>query len=70
MQTIDARGRSCPEPVMMTRAALKADASGAVVRVDNPCAAENITRYAAHEGYQTAREDAANGETTLTITKP
>ena len=69
MQTIDARGRSRPEPVMMTRAALKADPEGAVLLVDNPCAAENITRYAAHEGYRVERAD-EGGEARLTLTRP
>ena len=68
MKEIDARGRACPEPVLMTRNALKADAEGAVILVDNICAVENITRYAAHERYAIARAD--EGDTfRLTLTK-
>lgn len=68
MNTVDARGRSCPEPVMMTRDALKGGAEGAEILVDNICAVENITRYAAHEGYAVRREDGAD-DFKLVLTK-
>ena len=68
MKTIDARGRSCPEPVMMTRAALQESAEGVTMLVDNICAVENITRYAAHEGYEVTREDGAD-DYALTLAK-
>ncbi len=68
MQTVDARGRSCPEPVMLARAALMKDNTGAVIHVDNICAVENITRFAAHQGYEVRREE-SGGEYTLSLTK-
>lgn len=68
MLEIDARGRSCPEPIMMTRSALSKDQEGVKVQVDNICAVENITRFAAHQGYEAKRED-HDGEFTLTLTK-
>lgn len=68
MNTIDARGRACPEPVVMTRNALSSDASGANIIVDNECAIENITRYAANHGYGVSCTE-ENGEFTLTIEK-
>lgn len=66
MTNVDARGRSCPEPVMMTRAALASDPEGATVKVDNICAVENITRFAAHQGYGVERDE-GDGEWTLTL---
>lgn len=57
MNTVDARGRACPEPVVMTKKALEADPDGAVVLVDNVCAVENITRYASNSGYRVAKEE-------------
>lgn len=68
MNHVDARGRSCPEPVVMTRNALKADPAGATIIVDNLCAVENITRFAGHQGYTAAREE-RDGEWTLTLQK-
>lgn len=46
---LDARGRSCPEPVLMVKQAL---AQGAPVKilVDNQVAVENITRFAQGKG--------------------
>jgi tRNA 2-thiouridine synthesizing protein A len=52
MKNLDARGCACPEPVVMTRNALKQDSSGVTVLVDNTCAVENISRFASNSGYQ------------------
>jgi TusA-related sulfurtransferase len=52
MKNVDARGCACPEPVVMTRNALKQDPSSVVILVDNTCAVENITRFAHNSGYQ------------------
>ena len=51
MKTIDARGLSCPEPVIMTRKALLSGEQSYEVLVDNPASRENVTRYAEHQGY-------------------
>ena len=45
---IDARGYSCPEPVMMLT---KEDSYE--ILVDNRISVENLTRYAGHNGYDT-----------------
>ena len=45
--TVDARGYSCPMPVVMVQKAVKADAPAALeVLVDNQCSVENVTRFA------------------------
>ncbi len=48
---IDARGRACPEPVVMTKSAVEQHPEGVSVLVDNICAVENIARFAKNSGY-------------------
>jgi TusA-related sulfurtransferase len=48
---VDARGRSCPEPVIMTKKALESNSEGVNVIVDTNVAVENITRFAKSKGY-------------------
>ena len=53
MKTVDARGLSCPEPVIRTKNAL---ASGE--KAYNVTARENVSRFAMHQGYQVSwKED-------------
>ena len=68
MTTVDARGYSCPEPVIMLRKAMAKKDAEYTVLVDNAAAKENVTRYAEHEGY-TVSVSEANGESTLTMEK-
>ena len=50
MTIIDARGLSCPQPVLMTMEALKAAPEVCQVLVDNATAKGNVTRYAQKAG--------------------
>ena len=50
MKKLDARGLSCPEPVMMIRKAMASGEPAYQIVVDNPTARENVTRYAVHQG--------------------
>ena len=68
MKTIDARGLSCPEPVVLTRNAMKTQENEYKVIVDNPTSRENVTRYAEHQGYKVSVTE-ENGEYTLSIMK-
>lgn len=52
MKSIDARGLSCPEPVILIRDAMKSKEEAYKIVVDNPVSKENVTRYARHQGYQ------------------
>ncbi|MGN0378564.1 MAG: sulfurtransferase TusA family protein [Butyrivibrio sp.] len=49
---IDARGRSCPEPVIMIKKAMETNESSYDMMVDNRVSVENVTRYAEHNGYR------------------
>lgn len=68
MKRIDARGLSCPEPVVMTRKAMASGETEYEVLVDNLASKENVTRYAQHEGYQ-VNVEVQDGEYTLHLTK-
>ncbi len=56
MKEIDARGLSCPQPVIMTKAALASGDKEYIVWVDNEASRENVTRYAINMGYSAAVE--------------
>lgn len=68
MKTIDARGLSCPEPVILTRNAMSGGESAYQVMVDNVTACENVKRYAESRGYQAAVAE-KDGEFTLSLSK-
>lgn len=68
MKTIDARGLSCPEPVILTRQAMMSGEAAYEVLVDNNTSKENVTRYAQHQSYKVAVTE-ANGEFTLSLSK-
>ena len=54
---VDARGLSCPMPVVMVQKEIKKNAPNTLeVLVDNPCSVENVTRFARSSGYQVTLE--------------
>lgn len=57
MRELDTSGFSCPEPVIMTKKALKDSPEGLVVIVDNRASKENVTRYATALGYKVDTEE-------------
>lgn len=68
-KVIDARGRSCPEPVIMTKSAIDSNPGEPIqVLVDAYVAVENITRFAKGQGYQVGVEEKGH-EYTLNIRK-
>lgn len=68
MKKLDARGLSCPEPVILIRKAMMSGETAYEMTVDNHASKENVTRYAEHQGYRVAvAED--GGEYTLTMTR-
>ena len=68
MNKIDARGLSCPEPVIMIRKAMASNENAYEIVVDNVASRENVTRYANHQGYKVDVTE-KDGEYTLSITK-
>ncbi|KNF07194.1 SirA-like protein [Gottschalkia purinilytica] len=66
---LDARGRSCPEPVIITENAIKSNPNSSLkVLVDSYAAVENITRFVTKKGYNVNIEE-NNHEFTLNIKK-
>ena len=66
---IDARGLSCPMPVVMVQNEVKKSAPASLsVIVDNQVAVENIPRYATLQKYAVTVVE-ADGEFTLTLKK-
>ncbi len=51
MAQIDARGMSCPQPVLMTKKALEACSTEVTVLVDSKTAKSNVERYLNLTGY-------------------
>jgi TusA-related sulfurtransferase len=55
VEVVDARGLSCPEPVLHTLEAIKALEKGELeIWVDNPTARENVIRAAKSLGWEVA----------------
>lgn len=69
MATVDARGYSCPVPLLMVQEEIKkTDPAELEVLIDAPCAVENIQRFAYHNGYAFQAEETGD-EWTLKLTK-
>ena len=81
MNTLDARGLSCPEPVIMIKKAVDETKSsnrtapgtipsGTVlsIMVDNRTSVENITRFGEHEGF-TVKNEKNGDDFTVTLSK-
>lgn len=52
LNQVDTRGRSCPEPVLLSKKALEKNPEGVQVIADNTTARDNITRFARNLGYK------------------
>jgi len=68
MTEVDARGLSCPIPVVETKKALKAHPEGVRVIVDANVCKENVSRYAFAMGYKLKVKE-KTGEWTMEITR-
>ena len=68
MTRVDARGLSCPEPVILTKQAMASKEAAYEVLVDNGASRENVTRFAENQGYKASVAE-NGGEYTLSITK-
>ncbi|MDD5451120.1 MAG: sulfurtransferase TusA family protein [Desulfovibrionales bacterium] len=67
--SVDARGLSCPQPVILARQKMQSMGRGAFeVKVDTDTARENITRLAQKEGWEVESKEAGR-EYVLVLTK-
>ena len=65
MITVNAVGKACPEPVIMTRAAVEKGAAELEVLVDNAVAVSNVTRFLEGQGFRVQHQE-NGGEFKLT----
>ena len=69
-KTVDARGLSCPEPVLAAKKAIEGLASGTIeVLVDTATSKENVTRMANTLSCAVKVEEANDGSFVLSIEK-
>lgn len=68
--TIDARGLSCPQPVLLTLEALKKVEKGQItILVDTDTSKENVLRAGASQGWQETGVQEQAGEFQITLNK-
>ncbi|MDD4952994.1 MAG: sulfurtransferase TusA family protein [Desulfovibrionaceae bacterium] len=69
-QTVDARGLSCPQPVLDTLAAIKELGKGEiVVLVDTEASKENVSRAAESKGWRVAEVAETGSEYRISIVR-
>ena len=67
---VDARGLSCPQPVLMTMSKMKELGAGQIeVMVDNEVSKENVTRAATGQGWEIAEVREETDEYRLILKK-
>ncbi len=62
-KTVDARGLSCPQPVLMTLDGIKSgNQSALLIIVDNEASRENVSRAVANQGWIVAGIEEEDGD--------
>lgn len=68
--TLDARGLSCPQPVLLAIQAMRSTASGRIeVLVDNEASQENVSRAASSHGWSVNVQALDGGDYAVTLEK-
>jgi len=69
-KTIDARGLSCPQPVLLVMDAIKTTSSNElIVLVDTDTSRENVIRAAGSQGWQVKEIETENDEYKIILEK-
>jgi len=67
---LDARGLSCPQPVLLTLNEIKAMQNGKIIiKVDTETSKENVSRVAESQGWQVSDVSSEGSEYVITIKK-
>ena len=66
MKVVDARGYSCPQPVLMTKKAIETDGTPLKVLVDDRTPLQNVTRFATNAEFKVTYTE-NDGEYEVTI---
>ncbi len=68
--TIDARGLSCPQPVLLTISRIKELSSGELdILVDNEASRENVIRAASSQGWRVLKSEMQGEDFIVSIKK-
>lgn len=65
---LDARGLSCPEPVIMIKKSIESGEKSYSIIVDSRTSVENITRFGEHSGFSVSVSEEGS-DFVLTLTK-
>jgi tRNA 2-thiouridine synthesizing protein A len=69
-EKIDARGLSCPQPVVLAKEAIDKIGKGTIeILVDTVVSRENVSRLARSAGYRVSVEEKKEGEFLLKLVK-
>ena len=69
-QRVDARGLSCPQPVILTNVAMKKVPSGTIeVLVDSGTSRDNVSRFARTSGWAVTVETEPQGNFRIVLKK-
>ncbi|MCT4594261.1 MAG: sulfurtransferase TusA family protein [Anaeromicrobium sp.] len=52
MSKVDVRGMSCPQPVLITKNAIKSNPASIKILVDDNTAKNNVSRFLENSGYK------------------
>ena len=70
IETVDARGLSCPQPVMLASKAIKKLNKGAIeVLVDSGTARDNVSRLGKNSGWAVTVEEQPEGSYRIVLKK-
>ena len=70
IETVDARGLSCPQPVMLTSKAIKKLNKGTIeVLVDSGTSRDNVSRLAKHSCWAVTVEEQSEGNYRIVLKK-
>jgi tRNA 2-thiouridine synthesizing protein A len=70
IKTVDARGLSCPQPVMLARQAISELTKGSIeVLVDSGTARDNVARLGKNNGWLVQVEDQPDGSCRIVLEK-
>jgi len=68
--TVDARGLSCPQPVVETKKAMGKRSGGKIeVLVDTATSRENVSRFARNQGWDVSTEEVSDGGFMVVLNK-
>ncbi len=70
MQIVDTRGKTCPEPVILTKKAIERNRENLRVIVDNPIAGQNVSRLLKSKGFNISLEAENDLDIIITGTLP